>query len=277
MSDNRLIDTYGLTDIGKVRSNNEDQFLVACLHKSMDLRHTSLTVADLFDNLRDSEAHILVVADGVGGVPGGQLASGTAVQALIDYISHTMGCYYGHGVDREHEFISQLEEAVQHTHERVQQAHGSKGRGPATTLTMVILIWPRAYIVQVGDSRGYYLRKGRLKQFTRDQTMSELMVDEGVMSEAEARDSGLDHVLSSAIGVDAKPSIGLLDLEWGDTLLLCTDGLTKHLTDIAISEVLQRSGSAHDLCHQLVSTALERGGRDNITVVIGRMGEAEDR
>jgi protein phosphatase len=100
--------------------------------------------------------------------------------------------------------------------------------------------------------------------------MSELMVDEGVMSESEARDSGLDHVLASAIGVNARPSVGLLDLEWGDTLLLCTDGLTKHVTDVAISEILQRGGSAEDVCRELLNNALDRGGRDNITVAVGR-------
>ncbi|UCG87156.1 MAG: serine/threonine-protein phosphatase [Gemmatimonadota bacterium] len=271
MTHDHHIDTFGLTHVGKVRSTNEDQFLIACLRRSVEVRHTSLESVKAFEQLGATEAHVFVVADGVGGVPGGQFASGTAVQVLINYITHTMHCCYRFDVDGEHEFISQLERAIEHTHDRVQQEYGSTGRGPATTLTMVVLIWPRAYIVHVGDSRGYYLRRGRLKQFTRDQTMGEIMVDEGVMSEAEARDSGLDHVLASAIGADAKPSIGLLDLEWGDTLLLCTDGLTKHVTDVAIGEIMQQGAGAEDVCRELVNTALDRGGRDNITVAVGKM------
>ena len=265
------IDTCGLTHTGKVREVNEDQFFVASLQKSLDLLHTSLDNVAALDEPQHSKAYLFVIADGVGSVGGGKLASGTAVQALVTYISRTMGCFYSYDIDSEHEFIEQLESAVQHAHESVLEEFSSKGHGPATTLTIAVLIWPRAYLIHVGDSRAYYLRKGRLQQITRDQTMGELMIDQGVMTEEQVSRSSLTNTLASAIGYEMmKPSVGLVDLQWGDDLLLCSDGLTRHVSDDEITAILQESPTAQAACKKLVDTALEGGGRDNITVVVGR-------
>ena len=176
------IDTCGRTHPGKVRAVNEDQFFVASLGKSLDLMHTSLEHVAAFDEVRRSKAYLFVVADGVGSVGGGQLASSTAVQALVKYISRTMGCFYGYDIESEHEFIEQLENSVQHAHESVLAEFSSKSKGPATTLTIAVMMWPRVYLIHVGDSRAYYLRNGRLLQITRDQTMGELIIDQGVMT-----------------------------------------------------------------------------------------------
>ena len=127
------------------------------------------------------------MADGVGGRPGGALASETAVTALVEYISQAAGCFHDLDVDREHEFLEQLEAGVQDAHQRIVAEHGGRREGPATTLTMATLVWPRAYILHVGDSRAFYLRKGRLRQLTRDQTTGEYMVDAGAWTEEQAR------------------------------------------------------------------------------------------
>jgi protein phosphatase len=265
------IDAYGITDTGKVRQQNEDQFAVGRMTRSLELTHTSLGTVSSLDRLGKTAADIYIVADGVGGVAGGQLASGIAVEALTEYLAQTAGCFYHTDIALEHELLERLEQAAQHAHERV-RAFSPKGQGPATTLTMVTLLWPRAYIVHIGDSRGYYLRGERLRQFTRDQTMGELLVDEGVVTEQQARDSGLDNVLASAVGADINPSIGLLDLQYDDTVLLCSDGLTKHVSDEEISAFLQEGQDAASTCRRLVDAALEGGGTDNITVVVARMG-----
>jgi protein phosphatase len=269
------IDTYGMSHVGKVREVNEDHFFIAAANKALTVRQTNLDNVQAFNHLKQSQAHLFVVADGVGSVGGGRLASGIAVQALGTYIGRTMGCYYSFDVEGENEFLENLENAVQHAHQTVQAEFSSHGKGPATTLTMATLIWPRAYIIHVGDSRAYYLRKGRLRQITRDQTMGELMIDEGVMTEEQAERSGLGSMLSSAIGAEILPSVGLIDLEWNDVLLLCTDGLTRHVGDEGIAEILQRSNNARAACGQLVDAALEGGGRDNVTVVVGRMVSAD--
>ncbi len=101
--------------------------------------------------------------------------------------------------------------------------------------------------------------------------MSELMVDEGVMTEEQAKKAGLDHVLSGAIGSDYTPAIGVLDLQLGDVLLLCTDGLTKHVVDDGIAGILGQSKTVKAACAQLVDEALDRGGTDNVTVVAAKM------
>ncbi|MDH3458734.1 MAG: protein phosphatase 2C domain-containing protein [Gemmatimonadota bacterium] len=265
------VDAFGLTDVGKVRQQNEDQFAIARLSRSLRLAHTSLENVSTFERFGQTAADLFVVADGVGGVAGGELASGTAVQALTEYIAQTAGCYYNVDVTGEHEFLDRLEQAARHAHDRV-RAFSSKGQGPATTLTMVTLLWPRAYIVHIGDSRGYHLRGDRLRQFTRDQTMGELLADEGVVTEQQARDSGLDNVLVSAVGAEITPSIGVLDLRYDDTLLLCSDGLTKHVADEQIAGILRGAANATAACEQLVQAALDDGGSDNVTVVVARMG-----
>lgn len=264
------VDTCGLTDRGKVREVNEDQFFVASLTKTLNVMHTSLEELGAFEHVRKSEAHLFVVADGVGTVGGGRLASGTAIQALVTYIGRTIGCYYSYDVDSEQEFIEQLEAAIEHTHNAVIDMFSSKGKGPATTLTMAVLLWPRLYFIHVGDSRAYHLRQGRLRQITRDQTMGEMMIDQGIMTEEQVSRSSLSNTLASAIGAEIRPATGLIDLKWGDTLLLCTDGLTRHVSDEQLAAILQRTENAEDGCRQLVDAALEGGGRDNITAVVAR-------
>jgi len=270
-NDGGFFDTCGVTHPGKVRDVNEDQYFVATLQKSMDLLHTSLEQVTAFEEVQRSRAYLFVVADGVSSTGGGRIASGTAVQALVRYITRTMGCFYGYDIDSEHEFIEQLEGAVQHAHESVLAEFSSKGKGPATTLTIATMIWPRVYLVHVGDSRAYYLRNGRLRQLTRDQTMGELMIDQGIMTEEQVARSSLPNVLASAVGGgDMKPSVGLVDLKRGDTLLLCSDGLTRHVSDDEIKAILEETDTAEAGCKRLLDAALEGGGRDNITVVIGR-------
>jgi protein phosphatase len=270
------MDIFGATHRGKVRPANEDQFLIASLHKSMRVHHTSLDDLGAFARLSGSTAYLLVVADGLGGHRDGQLASGTAVTTIAAHLGETIGCCFSFDVDEEHAFLSQLEGAVTRAHRQVLLRHpgNGDGRGPATTLTMVALMWPRAYIVHVGDSRAYYLRGGRLHQLTRDQTAYEQLVDAGVVNEVPPGSpdiqSRMKHVLTSAIGFEITPSIGLVDLEPGDVLLLCTDGLVKHLPDADIAGILGEGGSAEDGCRRLVDVTLERGASDNVTAIVGR-------
>jgi serine/threonine protein phosphatase PrpC len=267
------IDVFGATHPGKVRAANEDQFFIASLRKAMRVHQTSLEDLARFARLHSSVAYLLVVADGVGGLGGGKQASSSAVATLAEHIGETISCYYNLDVEKEHDFLAQLESAVTRAHERLREEHAGEGHAPATTLTMVALVWPRAYIVHVGDSRAYYLRGSRLRQITRDQTAFEEVVDQGTMSEEEARRAGLKNMLTSAIGASIKPSIGLIDLEPGDALLLCTDGLCKHVSDAEIAAVLDTGAGAEECCARLIERTLEGGAKDNVTVVVGRFAE----
>ena len=265
-------DAFGLTDVGKVRKNNEDHFLIATLKKTVSLDFTSLEGDQPLERLRGSMARLLIVADGVGGRPGGELASGTAVETLLRYIAQTVGCFNTVDVDREGDFLVKLESAVEEAHARIQEELGAGGHAPSTTLTMAALVGRRAYIVHVGDSRAYYLHRGRLRQLTDDQTMGRFMVDTGAWSEEQAARAGISANLTSALGgSEMTPRLGLVDLDPGDTLLLCTDGLTKHVGDEQIRAVLAEGGDAETKVRSLVGMALDGGGTDNVTVIVARV------
>lgn len=273
MSEERIapsFDVFGLTDTGKKRSHNEDQFLVARLEKSMTTLFSSLE-SDPSLGGGSEEGYLFVVADGVGGAAAGELASGATVETLAEQIGSAIGCFYGTDPDAEHEFMEKLEAAMYAAHERVKEEIAAQGARSASTATLVTLMWPRGYIFHVGDSRGYYLRQGVLKQFTRDQTVGEFMVDAGLLTEEAARKGGLDNVLTHAIGGDeSTPSIGLVDFQPGDVLMLCSDGLTKHVSDGAIRHTLDTTDTTEASCRALLDMALEGGGSDNITVVVAR-------
>ena len=271
------VDARGLTDIGKKRKANEDHFVIMTLRKAAEVRETSLPDPRVLDGLRGPEGWLFVVADGVGGQAGGELASQMAVTALAEYLGRAAGCFNRLEPDKEHELLEQLENAVHSAHRRITETYGGAGGrhavpGPATTLTLALLVWPRAYIVHVGDSRAFYLRKGRLRQLTRDQTTGEYMVAMGAWTEEQARTAPVGGTLVSAVGADEMtPSVGLVDLQPGDSLLLCTDGLTRHVSDERITETLSAATDSGTACRSLVDEALAGGGHDNITVVLARI------
>jgi protein phosphatase len=266
------VDASGLTDIGRKRKANEDHFIIVSLQRGAEVRQSSLTDSRLFERLRNQEALLFVVADGVGGRGGGAVASESAVTDLVEYVGQVAGCIHNLSTDREHEFLEQLERAVRHTHQRLFTEGGGHGQGPATTLTMATLVWPRVYLLHVGDSKAFYLRKGRLRKLTRDHTTGEYMVDAGAWTEEQARTSPASGTLFSALGGEELiVSLGLVDLEPGDVMLLCTDGLTGHVPDARIAEILGGAEDSASACRQLVDEALAGGGSDNITVVVARV------
>ncbi len=260
----------GLTDVGKARAANEDQFFIGTLHKVLEVEQTSLAARESFEYFTRTDARLLLVADGVGGVEGGRRASQVAVHTLATYIGQTASCYYNFDVEQEEEFLQRLERALSRAHTAVRSLATGEG-GPATTVTLAVVIGGRAYVAHVGDSRCYHLRGDRLRQATSDQTMGDYLSDAGAISAEEAKAGHFANILASAVGGhEMMPSLGLLDLLPGDTLLLCTDGLTKHVPDDAIKAILARDCSADVACRALVDAALEGGGSDNVTVVVAR-------
>jgi protein phosphatase len=141
----------------------------------------------------------------------------------------------------------------------------------ATTLTLWLGVWPNAYLLQVGDSRCYSYRKGDLVQISRDQTMAEEFVEQGVFSRDDAAFKRWANVLSSAIGgPQAAPTVTKVPQSWDSVGMMCSDGLTRHVSDERIKEVLGSIHSAKEGCEILLQDALDAGGEDNITVLIGR-------
>ncbi len=272
------IDVFGLSDRGRVRSENQDQFLIASLHKLLRVHQSSLPPEDITTLVSESRGYILLVADGVAGRPDGQAASGTVVKTIAHHVTHLMDLYRRLDSNNESTFVAELEKSVLKSHD-VLLAEGKQayaGRGGATTLTMVAALWPHAYVIQVGDSRCYRLRDGRLERMTDDQTLAQALVERGALRDSEARRSPLSGVLASALGgPEVTPRIYATDCRWDDVVLLCSDGLTRHVTDEELEAELRaihtRRGGAQESCQRLVRLALDRGGEDNVTVVIGRL------
>jgi serine/threonine protein phosphatase PrpC len=267
------IDVYGLTHPGKVRRENQDHFLICALKKQMVVRLSSLPDADQLMADPERLAFLMMVADGVGGGAKGEEASRTALQAVTDYVSHSMRCYYAAGSADDREFYEALQKAALQCHaELVQRGKDDpQYQGMATTLTLYLGVWPRAYLLQVGDSRCYLLRGGELTQITRDQTMAQELIDLGVITKADASDSRLAHTLSSSIGGrQTAPVVTRLDVTWGNVALLCSDGLTNHVSDERIRERLRSMTSAQQACEDLLQEALAGGGSDNITLIVAR-------
>jgi protein phosphatase len=141
----------------------------------------------------------------------------------------------------------------------------------ATTLTLFLGLWPHAYLLQVGDSRCYVYRDGVLSQISRDQTLAQDLVDQGVLTRTQAEKTQWADILSSAVGGrQAAPVVTRVVRDWGTVVLLCSDGLTKHVSDERIRERLASMTSARQVAEQFLQDALDGGGTDNITMVVGR-------
>jgi serine/threonine protein phosphatase PrpC len=267
------IDVFGLTHPGSVRKVNQDHFLLCSLHKHMKVHLTSLPDLEDLSAANERLAFVAMVADGVGsGAKGGE-ASQLAIQTVSQYVSSSMQCYYTADATKEREFMDALQEAAMQCHANVAQRaeDDAELHGMATTLTLFIGVWPRGYLLQVGDSRFYVFRNGKLTQVTRDQTMAQELIDEGVLTPADAPNTRWAHVLSSAIGgQQAAPVVSTFDQSWESVYLLCSDGLTKDVPDERIGERLSTMRSAKQVCEDLLQDALDAGGSDNITVIVGR-------
>ena len=269
----RLIESYGMSHAGNVRDVNEDHFVTAALQRSVQLRQTNLEDVQLFDRLSGPRAYLFAVADGVGGSAGGRVASASAVATIVEYLGEVVGAYHGYGAAQLKDFPEHLTTAVQRAHDHLVDTYRLHTRGgPATTLTLAMLVWPTAYIVHVGDSRVYHLRDGALRCLTRDQTVGEALVALNVMPREKAEQAGLYNVLASAIGArDMTPAVDVIPLERGDRFLLCTDGLTKHVSESRLGHVLETSPDAETACRTLIDSALAAGGSDNVTAVVARV------
>ena len=266
------LDVYGLTHPGKVRTNNEDHFLVCSLQRKLEVYHTSLPDPSIFGRT-EGLAFLALVADGVGGARAGEEASRIALEHVTRYVSQSLNCYYTSDPGDDETFVHELEEAAMKVHGEIshESEHDPDRKGMATTLTLWLGVGTSAYLLQVGDSRCYILQGDELIQISRDQTMAEEFVDAGVISRTDAAFNRWTNVLSSAIGgPQAAPKVTRVSQSVGSIGLMCSDGLTRHVSDERIRERLLNMTSARECCESLLQDALDAGGEDNITIIAGR-------
>jgi serine/threonine protein phosphatase PrpC len=265
------IDTFGLTDTGKKRPRNEDQFLVASLQRSMAVSQTSLpTPQDRITVLGTPDATLLVVADGMGGTEAGDVASTIAVHTIARYLCNVTPFKRRRPQGTMTGLSDGLREALAEGEASILDEASAHEMSMGTTMTIAYVLWPRMYVAHVGDSRCYLCRSGSLEQVTTDHTVAQRLAEQGV----EVGDaSEMHHVLWNALGGSNKheSDVCRIDLVGGDRVMLCTDGLTKHVPNAAIAKVLSEGGSAEQCCRVLVELALQGGGSDNVTVVVARV------
>jgi len=273
------LDLFGLTHPGLVRKDNQDHFLLCTVHPEVVIHGTSLPTSARLPLRGQRLATLLLVADGVGGTDAGGEASQLAAETVTRYVASTLHCYHTAGAAGKEDLHEALAAAVLEAHAavRAEAVTRPEVRRMATTLTMALAVWPWAYVVQVGDSRCYAYENGTLRQVTRDQTMAQDLVDRGALPPERLANSPFRNVLISAIGGEAAtPVVTRLDIRRrGSVLLLCSDGVTKHVPDRELAERISTMESSEQLCGSILELALARGGTDNITVIAARARRRE--
>lgn len=260
----RVLTVCGGTSIGSLREQNQDTFVIAELESGQISRpcvQTEIWVA--------RPGLLMLVCDGMGGAAAGDVAAHLAAVAIKEELraeGNNVGQAPAHSLKRAVLEANRaiLAEAVAHPEER----------GMGTTCTAAIVSPNGLSIAQVGDSRAYLLRDGRLRVLTRDQTMAVELADRGVIKPEQVEHHPTRHILVQALGTHAQvdPVLTDVDLREGDRVLLCSDGLYGPVPDDVISGVLAGTPELQEASNALISAALKAGGPDNVTVVVAEFG-----
>jgi protein phosphatase len=271
------MDCFGLTDMGRKRPTNQDHFLIADLNKSLRVHSTSLNIDDETRIYGGSQGKLLVVTDGMGGEAAGERASTIAMDQLATYVLNSLSWCFRLEEHSEQDFQEHLEEALQSCQKSIQNAVSQypEMKGMGTTMTMVYIVWPRAFVVHVGDSRCYLLRNRQLAQVTSDHTMAAILAEAKQVDRDQARKSSMGHALWNALGgrsKDLSVDVYKTTLECDDVLLLCRDGLYDMVFHEKLENILNSMANAEAACRKLVDLANDNdnGGNDNITVILSR-------
>lgn len=260
------VSVFGKTDPGLAREHNEDAFLVA----DLSLRSASLQ-PQIRDHIVGPKGSLFLVADGMGGAAAGELASQMAADVIYTHLATVWGADEEASAER---FAYRMREAVELANHRIHE-HAREHpelRGMGTTATVAGVFGDALWLAQIGDSRAYLARAGEVIQLTKDQSLMQRLVDAGEMTEEEAEQSERRNIILQALGPDPRVKVDLTHqaLERGDTLLLCSDGLSGQVRREEIAELVAEYPEPAELCTALVNLANSRGGPDNITVVVAR-------
>lgn len=258
---------YGLSDRGLRRDNNEDHFMVADLTRKVIGVQDNQLLPELFHHDLGDYGTLLMVADGLGGHEGGEIASQMAVDTIAQVLVDT--------AEQGLPLAEQIVRAVEIAHAAICQYHGTSGRTRhmASTLTAVHVGQGTITLAQIGDSRAYRFSKGQLTLLTEDQTVVHMMQKKGLLTPEEAQNHPHRNIILQALGQDKTvlPEIHTVPYQHNDYLLLCSDGLSSYVAHERITEIMASSPDEHRCCHHLVAAANEAGGVDNVTVLLARL------
>ena len=258
------VSVFARTDVGMHRSGNEDAFLVADLTAG----RTGLG-PEVSSHRLGERGSLMIVSDGMGGAAAGEIASEMAVTTVSELLAETSS---------QIEIFEQLKAAAEIANERIwnRSQENPELSGMGATLTAVLVQGTTAYIAQVGDSRAYLLRREQIKQLTKDQSLAQMLVDSGAIK-PEQMDSVPQNVIMQAMGTQPSIKVAMtaVQLFRNDCLVICSDGLSNKIPPNELREMIHGVDDLTEACRLLIDEANERGGEDNITVIIARFdGEA---
>jgi protein phosphatase len=265
------VSAFGVTDKGKVRSTNEDQFLIAELTKAMRVWQTSLPEPKV--QVGEERAHLFLVADGMGGHQAGERASALAVAAIENFTLNSFKWFFGTDGIEAKKVLAQFQSAFSRADVEIAETAAAHPelRGMGTTVTMAFQLGAQLCVVHAGDSRAYLHRQRELHQLTRDHTLVADLIRTGVLQPDQAAGHHLRHVITNVIGgpeAGVKVEARALQLQDGDRLLLCSDGLTEMVTDDTIAAILDADRAPEAAATKLLERANEGTAPDNITLVV---------
>jgi len=265
--------SYGLSHPGRVRANNEDVFVVGELARTLIVRHTNFPQPDATHSRH--RGHVFLVADGVGGHEAGDVASRLGAACVEEFLLNTFRRVAAAPPTDGQTALRELQAALRRADTRLFDAadRHPEWRGMGTTLTLALASGRRLFIAHAGDSRGYLCSGGKLRQLTADHTFAADMARSGLIAPSQQDHHPWRHVVTNLLGgtePGVRAEVHLLDLHPGDTLLLCTDGLTDMVSDGVIETILAAESDPESACRRLIDEANQNGGEDNVTAVVAR-------
>ncbi|HKR13898.1 MAG TPA: protein phosphatase 2C domain-containing protein [Pyrinomonadaceae bacterium] len=268
------VDVFAMSDKGHVRAHNEDHFMVVRCGRAIETVMSNFGESQPGDLFEES-GFGMIVADGVGGEAGGEIASRQAIYTLLSLALHTPDWNFRWGPKERNTVMWRMKDRFRRVNAallRDAAAHASL-TGMCTTMTAAISQGDDLIVGHIGDSRAYLLHRGKLVRLTRDHTLGARLVEDGTHKPNDRLVRELRNVLMQALGskeTECLPDVHDYLLENEDQVLLCTDGLTDMVDDTLIESALNDAPSARAACQSLVNLALSNGGRDNITVIVAR-------
>jgi PPM family protein phosphatase len=268
------VDVFALSHKGHVRSRNEDHYLVVRGGRAFETVLSSLSESSPGD-LYEETAYAMIVADGIGGEAGGEIASRQAIYTLLSLGLHTPDWQFRWGLREENTVKWRMVDRFRRINAALLQQAISQPKlaGMGTTMTVALTYANSVIVTHIGDSRAYLLHDGKLERLTRDHTLAERLLLDEIYAPNDQLLNELRNVLLQVLGSDenaCNPDVQHFPLADKDQLLLCTDGLTDMVEETLIKEVLNREDSPRSACRTLIDLALSNGGNDNVTVVVAR-------
>ncbi|MBI3407218.1 MAG: serine/threonine-protein phosphatase [Planctomycetes bacterium] len=261
----------GLSHQGKVRDNNEDHFVIARFSRALRTLLTNMP-GDPIGGGHEEVGYGMLVADGMGGMAAGEIASRSAIESLVELVVKTPDWIMSRDDQLTEVVMHRMAQRLRNINDQLlhQAENDPTLAGMGTTLTLACSLGLDLVFCHIGDSRAYLFRHDEFRQLTRDMTVAQEMVDAGTLSPAAAATNRLRHYLTQFLGTPGslRAQVQHLPLESGDRVLLCSDGLTEMAGDAAIADVLRKVREPQAACQALVDLALEGGGKDNVTALV---------